>query len=179
MSTRILEALPGKLYIKRHSTCILYISTSLAMSKSVRKALPGKLDIKRHSPSIIYISTSLMMSTSVLEALPGKLDIKRYSLSILYTSASLKMSTSILKALPGKLDIKRHSPSILYIVLPTVTYRSMHLQEHVLLLGRIWYVPKQASGYARFEERYIIELVSGIWSKLACAWFKHYLSCDM
>ena len=30
-------------------------SASLAMSTSVLNALPGKLDIKRHSPSILYI----------------------------------------------------------------------------------------------------------------------------
>ena len=48
------------------------------------QALPGKLDIKRHSPSILYISASLAMSTSVLKALPGKLDIKRHSPSFLY-----------------------------------------------------------------------------------------------
>ena len=41
--------------------------------------LPGKLDIKRQSPSILYISASLAMSRSVLKALPGKLDIKRHS----------------------------------------------------------------------------------------------------
>ena len=29
---------------------------SLAMSTSILEALPGKLDIKRHSPSILYIS---------------------------------------------------------------------------------------------------------------------------
>ena len=29
---------------------------SLAMSASVLEALPGKLDIKRHSPSILYVS---------------------------------------------------------------------------------------------------------------------------
>ena len=51
-------------------------STSLAMSTNVLEALPGKLDIKRHSPSILYISASLAMSTGVLEALPGKLNIK-------------------------------------------------------------------------------------------------------
>ena len=56
MSTSVLKALPGKPDIKRHSSSILYISTSLAMSTSVLKALPGKPDIKRHSPSILYIS---------------------------------------------------------------------------------------------------------------------------
>ena len=30
-------------------------SASLAMSTSVLKALPGKLDIKRHSPCILYL----------------------------------------------------------------------------------------------------------------------------
>ena len=30
-------------------------SASLAMSTSVLEALPGKVDIKRHSPSILYI----------------------------------------------------------------------------------------------------------------------------
>ena len=30
-------------------------SASLAMSTSVLEAMPGKLDIKRHSPSIFYI----------------------------------------------------------------------------------------------------------------------------
>ena len=77
-------------------------------------ALPGKLDIKRHSPNILYLSTSLAMSKSVLKALPGKIDIKRHSPRIFYLSASITMSTSILKALPGKCDIKRHSPSTLY-----------------------------------------------------------------
>ena len=79
MSTSILKALPGKLYIKRHSPCILYISASLAMSTSILKALHGKIDIKRRSPSILYISASLTN-----KAFPGKLDIKRHSPSILY-----------------------------------------------------------------------------------------------
>ena len=35
-------------------------SESLAMSTSVLEALPGKLDIKRHSPSILYILDSIM-----------------------------------------------------------------------------------------------------------------------
>ena len=30
-------------------------SASLAMSTSVLEALPGKLDIKRHSPGILYV----------------------------------------------------------------------------------------------------------------------------
>ena len=30
-------------------------SASLAMSTSILEALPGKLDIKRHSPSILYV----------------------------------------------------------------------------------------------------------------------------
>ena len=60
-------------------------SASLAMSTSVLEALPGKLDIKRHSPIILYISASLAISTSVFEALPGKLDIKRHSPIILFT----------------------------------------------------------------------------------------------
>ena len=85
------------------------------MSTRVLEALPGKFDIKRHSPRILYILASLAMSTSVLEALPCKLDIKRHSPSILYISASLEMSTSVLQVLPGKLGIKRHSPSILFI----------------------------------------------------------------
>ena len=54
------------------------------MSTSVLEAMPGKLDIKRHSPSILYFLASLAMSTKVLEVLPGKLDIKRHSPSILY-----------------------------------------------------------------------------------------------
>ena len=33
-------------------------SASLAMSTSILEALPGKLDIKRHSTSIFYFSTS-------------------------------------------------------------------------------------------------------------------------
>ena len=115
MSTSHLEALPGRLHIKRQSPSILYISANLAMLTSHLKDLPGKLDIKRNSPSILYISASLAMSTSVLKALPDKIDIKRHSPSILYISASLAMSTSVLKALPGKIDIKRHSPSILYL----------------------------------------------------------------
>ena len=31
-------------------------SACLAMSTSILEALPGKLDIKRHSPSILYIT---------------------------------------------------------------------------------------------------------------------------
>ena len=58
MSKNVLNALPGKFDIKRHSPIILFISVSLAMSKCVLKALPDKLDIKRHSPSILYISAS-------------------------------------------------------------------------------------------------------------------------
>ena len=34
-------------------------SASLAMSTSDLEALPGKLDIKRHSPSILYIPLSV------------------------------------------------------------------------------------------------------------------------
>ena len=34
-------------------------SASLAMSTSVLEALPGKLDIKRRSPNIIYLSIGL------------------------------------------------------------------------------------------------------------------------
>ena len=60
MSTSILEALLGKLDIKRHSPSILYISASLAMSTSILEALLGKLDIKRHSPSILYILIALL-----------------------------------------------------------------------------------------------------------------------
>ena len=30
-------------------------SASLAVSKRVLEALPGKIDIKRHSPSILYL----------------------------------------------------------------------------------------------------------------------------
>ena len=71
---------------------MLNCSASLSMSTSVLEALPGKLDIKRHSPSILYISASLAMSTSVLKALPGKLDIKRLSPSILYELVSLPAS---------------------------------------------------------------------------------------
>ena len=108
-------------------------SASLVMSTCVLKALPGKLDIKRHSPCILYISASLAMSTSVLKALPGKLDIKRHSPCILYISASLAMSTSVLKALPGKLDIKRHSPSILYMphLIQNIIRESEKTQENI------------------------------------------------
>ena len=59
-------------------------SASLAMSTSILEAMPGKLDIKRHTPSILYIWASLVMSTSILKALPGKLDIRRHSSSIPY-----------------------------------------------------------------------------------------------
>ena len=38
-------------------------SASLAMSTSVLEALPGKLDIKRHSPSILYISGLIWIQT--------------------------------------------------------------------------------------------------------------------
>ena len=117
---------------------------SLAMPTSVLEALPGKLDIKRHSPSILYTSASLAMSTSVLEvcrvnliskdthlvfsisrqaSLCQQVFSKPFLVNLIskdthlvfsYVSSSLAMSTSILKDLPGKLDIKRHSPSILY-----------------------------------------------------------------
>ena len=60
------------------------------MSTSVLEALSGKLDIKRHSPSILFILASLGMSTRVLEALSGKLDIKRHSPSIFYTYTHAK-----------------------------------------------------------------------------------------
>ena len=46
-----------------HLVFCIYISTSLAMSPSVLNALPDKLDIKRHSPSILYILASIAMST--------------------------------------------------------------------------------------------------------------------
>ena len=71
----VLKALPGKLYIKRHSPSILYISASLTNSTSVLKALLVNL-----TPSILFISASL----AIQQALPGKLDIKRHSPSILY-----------------------------------------------------------------------------------------------
>ena len=44
---------------------------SLAMSTSFLEALPGKLDIKRHLPSIVYISASLVMSTRIIELSKG------------------------------------------------------------------------------------------------------------
>ena len=101
-STSVLEALPGKLAIKRHSPSILYISANPAIPQAFSKPY-----------LVTLISYSLYLdkpgdSTSVLTALPGKLDIKRHSPSILYISASLAMSTHILKAFPGKLDIQRH-----------------------------------------------------------------------
>ena len=40
-------------------------SASLAMSTSVLEALPGKLDIKRHSPNIIYLSIGLQSAKDV------------------------------------------------------------------------------------------------------------------
>ena len=45
---------------------------SLAMSTSVLEALPGKLDIKRHEPSILYIYTcrSGVRMTSQLQLTP-------------------------------------------------------------------------------------------------------------
>ena len=45
-------------------------SASLAMSTSDLEALPGKLDIKRHSPSIFYIPLSmhLVCLTNLLDA---------------------------------------------------------------------------------------------------------------
>ena len=78
---------------------MLNLSASLAMSTRVLEALPGKLDIKRHSPSILYVSAILAMSTSVLEALPGKLDIKRHLPSILYFLGFNQLTSSILCAL--------------------------------------------------------------------------------
>ena len=79
----LITSLPGS-----GSEHLLNRSACLAMSTSILKDLPGKLDIKRHSPCVlyIYISASLAMSTSVLKALPGKLEIKRNSPSILYIS---------------------------------------------------------------------------------------------
>ena len=41
-------------------------SASLAMSTSVLEALPGKFDIKRHSPSILYISLPDAISCDTL-----------------------------------------------------------------------------------------------------------------
>ena len=41
-------------------------STSLATSTSVLEALPGKLDIKRHSPSILYLLLLICSSLSIL-----------------------------------------------------------------------------------------------------------------
>ena len=72
-------------------------SASLAMSTSVLEAMPGKLDIKRHSPSILYISASLVMSLSVLKALPSKLDIKRHSPSSLYSSCLTLIPSQIVQ----------------------------------------------------------------------------------
>ena len=40
-------------------------SASLAMSTSVLKALPGKLDIKRHSSCILYLSTKTVLKNQV------------------------------------------------------------------------------------------------------------------
>ena len=36
-------------------TCLTKIKESLAMSTSVLEGLPGKLQINRHSPSILYL----------------------------------------------------------------------------------------------------------------------------
>ena len=63
------------------------------MSTSVIKALPGKLDIKRHSSCILYISSNLRMSTSIFKALPGKLDTKRYSSSVLSVLVKIGLKT--------------------------------------------------------------------------------------
>ena len=40
-------------------------SASLAMSTSILEALPGKLDIKRHSPSILYLPNGAMGLSAV------------------------------------------------------------------------------------------------------------------
>ena len=61
-------------------------SASLTMSTGILEALPGKLDIKRHSPSILYISPHFCLkrhfiqsyanTISFLEADPLQLHIK-------------------------------------------------------------------------------------------------------
>ena len=43
-------------------------SASLTMSTSVLEALPGKLDIKRHSPSILYILANSADSDGILHS---------------------------------------------------------------------------------------------------------------
>ena len=42
-------------------------SACLAMSTSFLEALPGKLDIKRHSPSILYISTKISCADYIIK----------------------------------------------------------------------------------------------------------------
>ena len=40
-------------------------SASLAMSTSVLEALPGKLDIKRHSPRILYVHNLVAVTITI------------------------------------------------------------------------------------------------------------------
>ena len=53
----LISSLPGSA-----RECLLNHSASLAMSTSVLEALPGKLYIKRHSPSILYLFGSIYSS---------------------------------------------------------------------------------------------------------------------
>ena len=57
-------------------------SASLATSTSVLEALPGKLDVKRQSPSILYISCHISASTSDFGTLSGGIiKQRRFSLA--------------------------------------------------------------------------------------------------
>ena len=117
MTTSVIKALPGKLHIKRHSPCILYIWASLAISKSVLKVLPSKLHIK-----VSHLVFSISQQASRCQQAFTKPFLVNFISKVLYISASLQKSTSIPKALPGKLHIIRHSPSILYISLHVCVY---------------------------------------------------------
>ena len=57
----LISSLPG-LALKTHVEFFGFRSASLAMSISVLEALPGKLDIKRHSPSILGINGEKRLS---------------------------------------------------------------------------------------------------------------------
>ena len=95
-STSVLEALPDKLDIKRHSPSFLYISTNPAIQQAFSKTCLVNL-ISKDTHLVFYISASLGMSTRLLEALPGKLNIKRHSPSILYILTSLAIQQAYSK----------------------------------------------------------------------------------
>ena len=60
-----------QVYLARLRERMLYRSANLAMSTSILEALPGKLDIKRHSHSFLYISHIKMASAIIALSNPA------------------------------------------------------------------------------------------------------------